>query len=411
MTSNKGETADPLRIAGEPIASRLRIGAPELARNVVAQMLAEIPAYSDLPFEELTHDIVDIVERCLRMTADVVERRCPASSGEFEPLRESAAHRADEGVPLDSILSAYQLGLAMCWERISTDASPDDLADMREALGHILDVHRKMVVAVTSAYMEARRLVDGEEREGRHAAMSALLAGEADASTGLTPAPEYVAMVLAIAPHPDEQAPGASAGIAARRKLRRVRELLDRVGAEQALVRLDSTGGTVLFPTEGPADWDDLRKVVAGAAESAGVDVTAAASVVKPSQIPSAVAQDREIIDLVRRTGRPPGLYQLADVLLDYQLSRATAALPGLAMLLEPLEARPELLNTLELYLQLGLDRRATASALHVHPNTVDYRIRRIDTLTGLSPIRHQDLPGLRAALIARAHRADGASG
>ncbi|MFF2408551.1 PucR family transcriptional regulator [Streptomyces sp. NPDC058092] len=98
-----------------------------------------------------------------------------------------------------------------------------------------------------------------------------------------------------------------------------------------------------------------------------------------------------ETVGLVARTGHPPGLYRLADVLLEYQLSRPSEALRGLARLLKPLNSKPELPHTLETHLELGLDRRSTAAALHIHPNTVDCRIRRIDRLTGLSPARPAD--------------------
>ena len=54
-----------------------------------------------------------------------------------------------------------------------------------------------------------------------------------------------------------------------------------------------------------------------------------------------------------------------------------------------PLESAAEkggadLQTTLEAFLEAGLDRRATAEALHVHPNTLDYRLRRIEEVTGL---------------------------
>jgi DNA-binding PucR family transcriptional regulator len=48
------------------------------------------------------------------------------------------------------------------------------------------------------------------------------------------------------------------------------------------------------------------------------------------------------------------------------------------------------------------LDRRTTGAALHVHPNTVAYRVRRISALTGLDPARPSDLQLLNAALVAR---------
>ena len=57
---------------------------------------------------------------------------------------------------------------------------------------------------------------------------------------------------------------------------------------------------------------------------------------------------------------------------------------PMLAGLLDPLENNAELLRTLERYVALDLDRRRTAADLHVHPNTLDYRLRRVEALTGL---------------------------
>jgi DNA-binding PucR family transcriptional regulator len=43
-----------------------------------------------------------------------------------------------------------------------------------------------------------------------------------------------------------------------------------------------------------------------------------------------------------------------------------------------------ELLSTLEQLVACALDRRRTADALHVHPNTLDYRLKRIRELTAL---------------------------
>ena len=42
------------------------------------------------------------------------------------------------------------------------------------------------------------------------------------------------------------------------------------------------------------------------------------------------------------------------------------------------------LADTLERFVALGLDRRGAAADLGVHPNTLDYRLRRIGELTGL---------------------------
>ena len=84
------------------------------------------------------------------------------------------------------------------------------------------------------------------------------------------------------------------------------------------------------------------------------------------------------------------------------RLSRPSEALTGLAGLLDPLLGNPDLLRTLKAYLDTGLDRRRTAELLHVHPNTVDYRLRRAVALTGLDPVDPDQLQRIGAALAAR---------
>ncbi|GAA3670846.1 hypothetical protein GCM10022224_038850 [Nonomuraea antimicrobica] len=98
-------------------------------------------------------------------------------------------------------------------------------------------------------------------------------------------------------------------------------------------------------------------------------------------------------------------MYRLSDVLLEYQLTRPTAASRGLAALLDPLDGVPNLLLTLEAYLRHGRARRATAAGLHIHPNTLDYRLRRVAELTGLNPADELALQKLAAALAARKSR------
>jgi hypothetical protein len=97
----------------------------------------------------------------------------------------------------------------------------------------------------------------------------------------------------------------------------------------------------------------------------------------------------RLLIDVARRTGRTGDLPP-EEFLPELLLARS----PHLASMLEgrvfgPLEAAAErggadLLATLDAFLAAALDRRAAAEALHVHPNTLDYRLRRIEEQTGL---------------------------
>lgn len=400
-----GTAEGALCMGGRPLAGHLRARAPELTRRVLARLLDELPVYAELPQEEIAGDIAGIVQHSLRQFADVLERRRPAA-GEFGRQRDSAALRAEEGVPLEAILTAYRIGAAMAWDELAAGARPSDLPDLQEALGYFVDFQARLTTAVSGSYLEVRQILDSQEQGGRHALMTALLAGEPldliVRRTGLRPAARYAVLTLAFTRTPDERGTGQRARVAARRKIRRVRTVLDRFAGEPALTALDASGGTALLPFAAPPSWDLVHDLVARAGKAADTRVTAAAEITGPSGIPAAVTQTAEIIDLVRGTGRPPGLYRLADVLLDYQLSRPSGALALLAGLLEPLDRKPELLHTLRRYLADDLDRRATAAALHVHPNTVAYRVRRICELTGLDPARPADLQLLNAALVAR---------
>ncbi|WP_411074206.1 PucR family transcriptional regulator [Streptomyces sp. cmx-4-7] len=60
------------------------------------------------------------------------------------------------------------------------------------------------------------------------------------------------------------------------------------------------------------------------------------------------------------------------------------------------------LLETLEAFLAHDCSWTRTAEALHIHVNTVHYRVERIETLTGRDLSRLDDRADLRAALLCR---------
>lgn len=111
------------------------------------------------------------------------------------------------------------------------------------------------------------------------------------------------------------------------------------------------------------------------------------------------MAETKEVLTVVQEFRRPPGTYRLQDVLVEYQLTRPSAAAEHLAALLSPLDGHAALLETLRAYMRCGGNRRATASRLHLHPNSVDYRVHQ---LTGLDPAGLEDTQRIAAALAAR---------
>jgi len=69
---------------------------------------------------------------------------------------------------------------------------------------------------------------------------------------------------------------------------------------------------------------------------------------------------------------------------------------------LQPIDDRPELLETLATFLEMNLASTQTAQALHIHRHTLDYRLSKIAQLIGLDPRQFQAATQLQAALLLR---------
>ncbi|GEM35210.1 hypothetical protein NN3_62170 [Nocardia neocaledoniensis NBRC 108232] len=129
---------------------------------------------------------------------------------------------------------------------------------------------------------------------------------------------------------------------------------------------------------------------------------TAAAVESATTAIAEAAATAHELLDLAIGLRKEPRLYELGELALEYQITRPGPGRDQLVSLLEPLEEHPELIHTLAAMICQGFDRKRSARRLCVHPNTIDYRMRRISALTGLS-VTHASHWRLFAAYTARA--------
>jgi len=398
-----------------PLYERVERVLPRLARQMLDTFIAEIPLYGLLPREQIDGEIADLILANLRLFFRSLRTGEPITDDDLIDSRLSAARRAEERVPLDAVLAAYQVGGRLGWEALVAEAGPDEQEALIAAAGRVMRYVQQCTGAVASAYLEERQSIYGEERDALRALASALLNGEpADslaARVGLVVAPSYVVLDVAIGEHPDEADGGVGAAVAARRKLRRVQGRVEHWVGQPVLGLLEPTGGPVLLATT-PEEVEKVLASLDGLAEeltdAAGAPVsfgTAVATTV--ADLALAARQAADVLRLAVGMGRPPGAYLLQDVLLEYQLSRPSDALPALSSLLDPLDRNPDLTLTLETYLELDLDRRKVAGALHVHPNTLDYRLRRIVDLSGIDPSTARGLQLIGAALAARRLRKD----
>ncbi|MFI1035472.1 PucR family transcriptional regulator [Streptomyces sp. NPDC020951] len=119
-------------------------------------------------------------------------------------------------------------------------------------------------------------------------------------------------------------------------------------------------------------------------------------------QLARGVREAEDVLRLVCALKRPPGVHRLDDVAVEHAVASCPEVSRHLAALIEPVVTRPELLQTLEALITADGNRARAAAELIIHRSTIDYRLRRIEELTGHSPTRVRGLHTLHTALAAR---------
>jgi hypothetical protein len=408
MTDHKaGAAVPPLTIGGTVLYRWLLAERGRLAQRLVTQFGQEIGSYQRLPDQELLDRVASATEQNLVLIAESLRTRtitpAEALSGE---ITTSAARRAGEGFPLDAVMAAYSSGMLQVWRTMVEHAGPSDLADVVTCGELLLGYLYRSCTAVSAAYLRERRRVDSNGQQRRYALISALLRGDpltgSSHAAGVQLPERYLVLALRFARHPDEDLAGAGGLMAAQRKAYRAGEELDRRCGEGTLALLDAGGGIALLPRSAEDDGAGTDALVASLAAAIEVEVVAGGVSAAPDQVPGAAGEAADLAELAATFGRGGGYYRITDLLLEYQLTRPSPARAELGRLLTPLDAHPDLLTTLRTYLRSGLNRRRTAATLHLHPNTVDYRIHKAAALTGLDPADPDQLQLIGAALIIR---------
>lgn len=394
--------------SGSSLASRAAAVLPEITRTVLTHASNEAPVYGSLPTELLEGDIAGIIAWNLRAFLRGLNEGRPPDEAELAEVTRSAAQRAQERVPLDAMLTAYHIGADLGWQALVELAGPDDTQELLDAGTHILRYLRAVIPAVALAYSQEHQLIHGEERQVRHQLITALLAGNPASEhahrAGTTIAPSYVVLDLRLPAPSVPPEPGAE--IAARRLTHRVHAELEAHAPGRILADLDGGGGIVLVPAT-PDTTEPVAAELPGLVERIGMaialPITAALSVASGTAgIPDAAREAREVATLVHRLGHGPGTYRLDDVLLEYQLSRPGAGLRKLAAKLDVLVDKPYLLDTVRAVVVHGHNRSQAAAELHVHRNTLEYRLQRVAAMTGLDAGDPEGARLLGAALTAR---------
>lgn len=386
------------------IAGSVRTGLPELVDRVVQRILADIEFYRDREVVSV-QDLRDSVGSNLEsMVAQLTTDRPP----DLSAPRATGRRRAEQGTPLADILHAYRIGFTEFWEAIvkesrrSMRAPPDTLVEAASDVWWLIGEYTQ---ELTVAYREAAaELLLAGARE-RSALVEALFTGGIPDRDTLWEAAkllrlpwEGVFVVVAA------EAPGL-----AQEGLPDVEALLAARGIGSAWrLHPDIQTGVVSLRREDALPV--LLELLGGGARArAGVspiyhalgDTPRAlhyARLVLGSLPPgaSAVAQFEQTPLRVLAAAAPDAAAELARTVLG----------PVLDL---PAQDRSSLLGTLGAWFESGGSAVETGRRIYCHPNTVRYRLRRLQEHTGRSLEDPRAVAELLAALDAL-HLTHGAS-
>ncbi|MCP2314918.1 Sugar diacid utilization regulator [Nocardia amikacinitolerans] len=404
MTVDSGARPS-LTLSGRPMSSPLQ-DVRSLSRQMVGHFVENVVPCGTLPGDAITGDVTTITRLCLEFAVSMLDGQdIPAK---LQRLQDAAAGWAREGVPIDTIHHSIHEGFKIGFDLVVSNATIKDYGNLVDGAKMVVEMLDQITSAISVAYVRELRAVVSEHHTAVHTLTSALLGGHSTSTMarecGIAIASSYAVIAVAIPQHRDERNPAVDGQVVARRKLRRVQaELATRCG-NTALSLLSVDGGTILIPS-GALDKGQLDALITELSRSAQVGITATMVEASPEQIPNAADQAHELLDMVQRLQAVAGLYRFDELALEYQLTRPGPGREYLGSLLDPLDEHPELLETLQRHIANNLNRQRTARVLHVHTNTVDYRLKRIGQLTGFDPSQPSGLWYLRSALVARTYR------
>jgi hypothetical protein len=377
------------------VAGSVRMRLPGLVDRVVQRILAEIEFYRDQEVISLD-DLQDSVGRNLDAMVDQLTTDRPP---DLSAPHATGRRRAEQGTPLADILHAYRIGFTELWEAIvdearSTRAPAETVVD---AAGGVWWLIGEYTQELTVAYREtAGELLLAGARE-RSALVEALFTGGIPDRDTLWEAAKLLRLpwegvfVVVAAEAPglaQEGLPDVEALLAAR-----------GIGSAWRLHPDIQTGVVSLRHT-------DALPVLLGLLGD-GVRARAGVSPVYRSlgDTPRALHYARLV--LASLPAGAPAVAQFEETPLRVLAAAAPDAAGELArtvlgpVLDLPAQDRSSLLGTLQAWFDAGGSAVEAGKRIYCHPNTVRYRLRRLQQHTGRSLDDPRAVAELLAALDA----------
>ena len=371
MTKDWG--SEPWRALAPELAEVIEPELPAATEEILATIAREVPEYARPLEGSFGTGIRTGVSEALRQFVDLI--RDPDAGR--EPGRDVyvALGRGElrQGRTLDSLQSAYRIGARVAWRRISAAAQrhradPDQLAGLAEAIFAYID---ELSADSVEGYAQAQREQEGERQRRRRELLALLLRDQPAEDAELRAAAQEAGWRLPRSAAPLAVAEADLARVGRRLSADALVGGADGIGCalvigaasqgrDAELARATESVTAALGPTVPRAElgssWGDAKAALR-AAEGGVIDDR------------SPIAADQHLAELLIFESAG-----LAQRLAESRLAPLAELTPA---------GRTRMEETALAYVQHGGNAAAMARDLHLHPQTVRYRLTRLRELLG----------------------------
>lgn len=371
------------------LAETLLTKVDDLTDELVEEILGSDERYAGtVPTDDLRRSVADNLDKIIRALAGRAD-----DPRRHDPPRETGRRRAEQGLPVESLLHSYRVGGRLIWKRmveLTRTEAPERLDDLLDGATQVWDAIDEYSNVVGESYRATEARLARIDLHRQASTVEALLEGGAS-TTVMRRAADLLGsldrlVVVAVEEQDEADARGVSRVL--------------RAHGIRAAWQLRPPG-LIGVLSMGDKEVEGLRTGLAQCVEG-----RAGASLVVSGVRELPAAHEQAEIAL-RLAGPAPSVALLRD-----HLRAATVLAAGrLGSVLEeqvlgevdrlPGAEAASLLETIEAYVELGAVS-AVAQRLHCHRNTVLNRLKRVSQLTGLDLAVPGDLASLVLALDAR---------
>jgi hypothetical protein len=367
------------------VAAEIGHSVATLAEQVVDEVWDRIPGYdaNHMARRDLESFVTPDLEVVLGTVVDARRMR----EDEVGWARQLGEKRALQGVPVESVMQSWRAAERVLLDAFMVHAGELEPEEIRTCARNLSIAFDDLIGASVASYRRTQDEITVHYEQVAADLVARLAAGdwidpeevaEQARIVGADPGRPYQAAAVGLSP--DVKPPA----------IRHVqRHLLAAIGPAvegRILSGTDSRRALLLMPL---ADSSvDLRPGLERALHRPELweDALVGVGQVCPrlAEIGTSCAEAIEALEVGLRRGKIRAVVSHVDALADVLIARNEHMAKRLiATRLGPLLDQEHLLDTLRAYLANGLTVRATAEAVVVHPNTITYRLGKIESLLG----------------------------